>query len=84
VTLLDLGLRAGEVVRFRRRDDQRWQEGIVSRLEADGSVGLRDRNGASCSIPVEHIEVRIASRRGSSRWRPLADRTQGGRQLDLF
>lgn len=82
--LVELGLRAGERVRFRRRDTGRWQQAVVERREADGSVGLRDANGAARAIPIERIEVRTAGPRGGAGWEPLAERAARIEQLRLL
>lgn len=82
--LVAIGLRVGERVRFRRRDTERWQDGVVERREADGSVGLRDRKGAARAIPVERIEVRVAGPRGGRGWEPLAARAARVEQLRLL
>ncbi|WCO68409.1 hypothetical protein PO878_06665 [Iamia majanohamensis] len=82
--LIDLGLRAGDVVRFRPRPSARWQEATVERRERDGSVGVRDRRGAARALPVERLEVRGTGPRGARTWEPLADRVGRAEQLDLF
>lgn len=82
--LVAIGLRAGERVRFRRRDRERWQEGVVVRREADGSVGLRDAKGAARAIPVECIEVRVFGPRGGRGWEPLTERAARTEQLRLL
>lgn len=84
MNLLDLGLRPGAEVRFRRRDDQRWRPATVVRLERDGSIGLRDADGAARSIPVALVEVRVKGPRGGTRWVPLPDRIARAEQLGLF
>ena len=67
-SLAELGLSEGDVVRFRRLDDERWKQATVERREKDGSVGLRDGKGASRALPIDRIEVRTAGRRGGVRW----------------
>ena len=84
MNLLDLGLHRGDTVRYRRRDDQRWKDATVARIEADGSVGLRDPDGASLSLPVERLQVRGAGPRGRLAWMPLTERLEGCEQLGLF
>jgi len=83
-TVADLGLEPGALVRFRRRSDQRWREARVAGVERDGSVRLRDANGASRSIAVDRIEVPVTGPRGRSGWKPLVDHAADPRQLDLF
>lgn len=84
MNLLDLGLRVGDQVRFRRHDDERWRDGVVTRLEADGSIGLVDRERASRSIATERIEVRTKGPRGGWGWVPLTERVDVKEQLNLF
>lgn len=79
-----LGLEAGDAVRFRRRAGERWREGVATRLETDGSVGLVDGRGAARAIPVERLEVGRPGRRGTLRWVPLADVAARDEQLGLF
>jgi hypothetical protein len=84
VSLEELGLRAGEKVRFRRPDRSRWQDGVVLRREADGSLRVRDENGAARTIPLTSVEVRRSGRRGAALWEPLLDRAGRSEQLGLF
>jgi hypothetical protein len=84
VNLLDLGLRPGEPARFRRRENERWKEATIVRLERDGSIGLRDAKGASRAVPMNLVEVRAEGPRGGKRWEPLPDRANRVEQLDLF
>lgn len=83
-TLLDVGLRVGDVVRFRPRPTARWAEATVERREADGSIGVRTGNGAARSLPVPRLEVRGRGPRGASLWEPLSERADRDEQLDLF
>lgn len=83
-SVADLGLEPGGRVRFRRRSDQRWKEALVVDVERDGSVRLRDANGASRSIAVDRIEVPVTGPRGHVGWKALADHAADPRQLDLF
>jgi hypothetical protein len=53
-------------------------------IERDGSVRLRDANGASRSIAVDRIEVPVTGPRGRTGWKPLGDHAADPRQLDLF
>jgi hypothetical protein len=78
-----LALHAGDRVRFRRSAGQHWQEAVVEGWERDGSVALRDTNGASRAIMPELIEVHVTTRgRGRGRWIPATDRRW--EQLALF
>jgi len=82
--LAALGLRAGDRVRWQRRAGGRWQEGRVERVEADGSIGVRDEKGASRALPVDRLEVRGSGPRGASMWEPLAVRAGRTEQMGLF
>jgi len=82
--LLRVGLRKGDRVRFRRGPHEQWKEAVVVRRERDGSIGLRDRNGASRAITIELIEVRARGPRGGMVWEPLADRAARDEQLELL
>lgn len=79
-----LGLRPGDTVRFRRRDDERWKEAVVVRRERDGSIGLRDVNGAARAIALEHVQVRAVGPRGGTVWESLAERAARTEQLRLL
>lgn len=74
------GLEPGETVRFRRPDRTRWQEGVATGVERDGSLSVADRDGAHRAVPVEHVLVR----RGRRGWEPLVDRAARTVQLQLF
>ena len=79
-----LGLGAGERVRFKRVDRRRWQDGVVIGVERDGSLAVRDPDGAFRAIPLDRVEVRVGSRRGRPRWELLVDRLARTEQLRLF
>jgi hypothetical protein len=83
-SLEQIGLAAGDRVRFRRRGSERWQEGVVERRERDGSIGIRDRDGASRAIPMERLEVRTVGRRGGRGWEPVPERAARTEQLSLW
>jgi hypothetical protein len=83
-SLLDLGLRPGDVVRFRPRPSARWVEATVERRERDGSVGVRDPAGRARALPIERLEVPGTGPRGATTWEPLADRAARDVQLDLL
>lgn len=74
------GLEPGEPVRFRRPDRSRWQDGVATGVERDGSLAVADKEGAHRAIPVELVLVR-KGRRG---WEPLVDRAARTVQLQLF
>lgn len=82
--LTALGLRVGDVVRFRRREGERWKEGTVAGREKDGSVGVRDLKGAARAIPPEQLEVRTIGPRGGVVWERVADHAQRTEQLGLL
>jgi hypothetical protein len=82
--LAELGLTAGDLVRFRRHDGERWRLAVVERRERDGSVGLRDGDGAARSIPIGQIEVRSTGPRGGVRWDPLDVQAVTPEQRRLF
>lgn len=79
-----LGLRPGELVRFRRDGAVRWHEARVTRRERDGSIGLTDLRGAARAMPVDAIEVRCQGPRGGRAWEPLAARAGRTEQLRLL
>jgi hypothetical protein len=81
--LAALGLRRGEPVRWRRVEGGRWLTGKVERVEADGSIGVRDGKGASRALPIARLEVRATGPRGAKMWEPLAERAARTEQMDL-
>ena len=81
--LLELGLRSGDRVRFRRPTGG-WSEARVEGRERDGSVRLRDGKGAARAIPVDRLEVRTTGPRGGHRWEPLSDLAAQTEQLRLL
>jgi hypothetical protein len=83
-TLEEIGLRAGDRVRFQRRAGGRWQEGTVDRREKDGSVGVRDIKGASRALPMERLEVRTSGPRGAKTWEPVPERAARAEQMGLW
>ncbi|MCU1353405.1 MAG: hypothetical protein JWM05_2614 [Acidimicrobiales bacterium] len=84
MSLADLGLDIGELVRFQGASDRRWRDGVVMRQERDGSVGLRDERGRARAIPIERIEVRRVGPRGGELWVALGDVASHDHQLGLF
>lgn len=82
--LAELGLDAGEEVRFRRRASERWRRAVVERRERDGSIGLRDEHGRARAVPLEDVEVRQRGPRGGLRWQPLAERAATTEQRRLL
>lgn len=82
--LTELGLRAGEAVRFRRPDRARWQLGRVAGREADGSVRITDADGAARAIPLHLVEVKRRGARGALGWEPLTERAARAEQLGML
>lgn len=83
-TLLAVGLRPGEPIRFRRNDAGRWLIGKVLRIEPDGSVTLHDPDGAARSLRPERVQVRRAGARGRLTWQVVSDVATTWEQLELF
>ncbi|MCD9623565.1 hypothetical protein [Rhabdothermincola salaria] len=79
-----IGVARGDRVRFRRRDSERWKDGVVVRRETDGSLGVRDQKGALRALPLHLVEVRDRGPRGGVVWEPLPERAARTEQLDLF
>jgi hypothetical protein len=82
--LAELGLRAGDAVRFRRQESERWKPATVERREKDGSLGLRDGKGASRAIALECVEVQTKGPRGAARWEPAPERAARTEQMKLL
>jgi hypothetical protein len=82
--LTALGLTAGDRVRFRRRDTERWKEATVARREADGSLSLRDSRGGLRAIPIDLVEVRVVGPRGGITWESLTERANRTEQMRLI
>jgi len=82
--LTSLGLSPGEPVRWRPSEAGRWQLGLVTRRERDGSVGVTDHRGLARSFPVQRLEVGCAGPRGAPRWEPLVERAARSEQLRLL
>jgi hypothetical protein len=82
--LLQVGLRPGDKVRFRRRGGGTWSEAKVERRERDGSVGVRDAKGAARAITLDRLQVRTTGRRGGVVWEPVVERAGRDEQLGLL
>jgi hypothetical protein len=82
--LTAIGLRAGDRVRFRRKDGGRWQAATVVGVERDGSIGVRDGKGAWRALAAERLEVRTSGPRGATTWEPLLERAARAEQLPLW
>jgi hypothetical protein len=78
-----IGLRPGDRVRFQRKAGGRWHEASVEKREKDGSIAVRDRKGASRSLPMERLEVRTVGPRGAAAWEPVTERAARTEQLEL-
>lgn len=83
-TLLAVGLRLGEPIRFRRNGAGRWLVGKVSRIEPDGSITLHDPDGAARSMRPERVQVRRPGTRGRLVWTTVCDVAVTWEQLELF
>ena len=83
-SLAALGLAPGVRARFRRREGERWHLARVERIEADGSLGLRDAKGASRCIPMERVEVAANGPRGAPTWEPATERAARSEQQRLL
>ena len=82
--LVELGLRPGDRVRFRRLEGGAWKAARVERRERDGSIGVRDERGAARAIPLDRLQVRTTGPRGGSVWEPLAERAGRDEQLGIW
>jgi len=79
-----LGLHVGEPVRWRRLDGGNWQTGAVIGCESDGSIAVRDTDGAWRSIVAERLEARRPGRRGRLQWQVVAGEDASPAQLSLW
>lgn len=79
-----IGLRPAEPIRFRRQGARRWVTGRVVRVEADGSITLRDPQGAARSLRPEMVQVRRPGTRGRLVWCDVCDVAITWEQLELF
>ena len=82
--LLEVGLRPGDTVRYRRREGGTWQQARVERRERDGSIGVRDERGAARALPLERLQVRTTGKRGGVVWEPVSERAGRDEQLGLL
>ncbi len=82
--LLEVGLRPGDQVRFRRVAGGAWKHARVERRERDGSIGVRDERGAARAITLDRLQVRTAGPRGGTAWEDVADRAARSEQLGIW
>jgi hypothetical protein len=83
-TLVAVGLRSAEPIRYRRGGTGRWHVGKVLRIEVDGSITLTDLDGASRSQRPESVMVRRPGPRGRLVWRTVSEVAVTWEQLELF
>ena len=83
-TLMAIGLRLGEPIRFRRHEGGRWLVGKVLRVEPDGSITFHDPDGAARSLRPEFVMVRRPGNRGRLIWRTVSEVAVTWEQLELF
>jgi hypothetical protein len=83
-TLQQLGLRAGEPVRFVKPTGGRRLPGRLAGLATDGSVTIFDLDGAARSLRPERVEVRRPGPRGRLVWCVVSDVAVTWEQLELW
>jgi hypothetical protein len=83
-----LGLRKGEVIRFRRTSTTggagRWVEGRMWGISADGSIKLYDPDGSARNLRPDAVEVRRPGTKGRLRWQLVSDVAITWEQLALW
>lgn len=82
--LLEVGLRPGDTVRYRKKEGGAWQEARVERRERDGSMGVRDDRGAARAIALDRLQVKTTGRRGGTVWELVSQRADRDEQLGMF
>jgi len=82
--LEQLGLQAGEPIRFRRHGTGRWIVGKVAGVAADGSIALYDSDGAARNLRPTAVEVRRPGPHGRLRWQCVSDVAVTWEQLGLW
>lgn len=83
--LEQIGLRAGEPVRFRRGEARRWVLGRIAGISADGSITLHDiAQGAARSLQPDRLEVRRPGSRGRLTWQNVGVVANTWEQLSLW
>jgi hypothetical protein len=84
VQLGSVGLSPGETVRWQATPGGRWRSGVALHLEQDGSLEVRDANGALRSLRLERVQVRRPGLTASGAWEPLTERMGRAEQLTLL
>lgn len=83
--LAAVGLLHGEPIRFKRLEGRRWMVGKVVRIESDGSITLRDSDGAARSHRPETLQVRRPhGARGRLVWKYVSEVAVTWEQLEMF
>lgn len=82
--LARLGLHRGEPIRFRRLGRGRWVVGTVAGMASDGSITLRDPDGAARSLRPDDVQVRRPGPRGRLTWQTVSDVAITWEQLTLW
>lgn len=82
--LEQVGLVAGEAVRFRRGDKSRWVQGRVARVNPDGSITLHDPDGSARSLRPDRLEVCRPGKRGRLTWQNIEQVAVTWEQLSLW
>jgi hypothetical protein len=82
--LVLLGLKRGDLVRWRQADGARFRTGRVTHRERDGSVAVTDARGLARSLTVDRLEVSCAGPRGGQGWEAVAERAGRTEQLRLI
>ncbi|MGC8512920.1 MAG: hypothetical protein ACP5P1_07780 [Acidimicrobiales bacterium] len=62
----------------------RWRSGVALHIELDGSLGVRDTNGALRSLRLDRVQVRRPDKAPPSAWEALTDRMARAEQLTLL
>lgn len=62
----------------------RWRSGVALHIEFDGSLGVRDSNGALRSLRLDRVHVRRSDKTARMAWEALTDRMARAEQLSLL
>jgi hypothetical protein len=82
--LMVLGLKKGDVVRWRQAEGARWHTGRVSHVERDGSIAVTDGKGRARSLLPTRLELSCEGPRGGHTWEAVASRATRPDQLRLI